>query len=131
MNSIFFPLASPSASKRADDASAAALARRCAHPCPAGDIVKAAIGRAADRAGFSTTRMRDIWYGDARQIESWEMDALRRGASEAEVDLAVAGIALARRRIEGHATPLAREVLASFDDALRILGRGPHVPSGK
>lgn len=44
----------------------------------AGEPVKTAIGRAAICAGFSITRARDIWYGDARRIDASEMDALRR-----------------------------------------------------
>jgi hypothetical protein len=121
------PIANHFASRTSENTSeeAAVLARRCSEPCPAGDYVKAAVGRAAERAGINYRRMRDIWYGDARRIDSWEMDALRRGAVEAEMDMAVAGISLARQRIAGHRDPLARKVIASFDDALRILGRAP------
>jgi hypothetical protein len=56
---------------------AATLIRKAAEPRPIGDSVKAAIRRAAQRLGFSFSRSKDIWYGDARRIDADEMDALR------------------------------------------------------
>jgi hypothetical protein len=56
---------------------AATLIRQAAEPRPVGDSVKAAIRRAAMRLGFSFSRSKDIWYGDARRIDAGEMDALR------------------------------------------------------
>lgn len=43
-----------------------------------GEGVKSTVARAARATGFSYTRARDIWYGDARRIDASEMDALRR-----------------------------------------------------
>jgi hypothetical protein len=59
---------------------AAILIRRVAEPRPVGDSVKAAIRRAAQALGFSFSRTKDIWYGDARRIDVSEMDALREQA---------------------------------------------------
>jgi hypothetical protein len=42
------------------------LVRRVAEPCPAGDSVKAAIGRAARRLKWKYTRARAFWYADDR-----------------------------------------------------------------
>ena len=60
---------------------ATTLIRRAAEPRPVGDSVKGAIRRAAYRIGFSFTRTKDIWYGDARRIDAEEMDALRKLAA--------------------------------------------------
>jgi hypothetical protein len=68
------------------------LVRRCAEPRPAGDQVKAAVRRASQRLGIPFSRVRDIWYGDARRIDAEEMDRLRRGAEKAELAQAVAAI---------------------------------------
>jgi len=38
------------------------------------------------------SRARDIWYGDARRINAYEMDRLRRGAAEAELAQALAAL---------------------------------------
>lgn len=43
-----------------------------------GEGIKTAIATAALAAGFTFTRARDIWYGDAKRIDAKEMDALRR-----------------------------------------------------
>lgn len=59
---------------------ASTLIRRVAEPRPVGDSVKAAIRRAARALGFSFSRAKDIWYGDARRIDPAEMDALRTQA---------------------------------------------------
>jgi hypothetical protein len=55
------------------------LVRRIAEPCPAGDSVKAAIGRASRRVGLGFTRVRAFWYADERiSVSAAEMDILRR-----------------------------------------------------
>lgn len=59
---------------------ASTLIRVAAEPRPVGDSVKSAIRRAARSLGFSFTRAKDIWYGDARRIDAEEMDALRKQA---------------------------------------------------
>lgn len=45
-----------------------AALRELSEPFPAGDRIKAAIARAAKRAGLSYWRTFDIWYGKARRI---------------------------------------------------------------
>lgn len=55
---------------------AAEYLRELAEPRPAGDPVKAAIDRAAKRAGFTYTRTFDLWYRKARRIEQFEQDAI-------------------------------------------------------
>jgi len=124
MTYLTIPIPLPK-SARSDKASeeARTLVRRCAEPCPAGDSVKEAIARAANRLGLPFTRTRDIWYGDARRIEAWEMDRMRAQATMAEVELAISGIEALRARLRASPTPLSREVLSSLDDAMRVLGR--------
>jgi hypothetical protein len=107
---------------------AATLVKQCSQPCPVGDAVKAAIGRAADRIGLPFSRVRDIWYGDARRIEAWEMERLRAGSEAAELDVAMAGIEAARRCLQASLSPLSREAIASLDRTMRILGRRPDAP---
>jgi hypothetical protein len=51
---------------------AAAALRELSEPWSRGDRVKAAIDRAARRAGLSYWRAFDIWYGKARRIEDVE-----------------------------------------------------------
>jgi hypothetical protein len=62
-------------------AEATLLIRKAAEPRLIGDSVKAAIGRVARKLGFSFSRAKDIWYGDARRIDAHEMDALRNLAA--------------------------------------------------
>src|ERR1700737_3261579 len=82
----------PNASYASSIDEAQTLVRRCAEPRPAGDQVKAAVRRASQRLGIPFSRVRDIWYGDARRIDAEEMDRLRRGAEKAELAQAVAAI---------------------------------------
>jgi hypothetical protein len=90
------------------------LVRRCAEPRPAGDLVKVAIFRASQRLNIPVSRVKDIWYGDARRIDAGEMDQLRRAAKEAELAQAVAAIELLRSKF------LTSPSLAS-DDAITSL----------
>ena len=71
---------------------ARALIRQCAEPCMAGELVKEGIFRASRRLAMPISRARDIWYGDARRINAYEMDRLRRGAAEAELAQALAAL---------------------------------------
>src|ERR1700722_10152096 len=75
------------------------LVRRCAEPRPAADGVKAAIRRASRRLDIPFSRVRDIWYGDARRIDAHEMDQLRRVARQAELAQAAAAIEFLRSKI--------------------------------
>ena len=66
---------------------AADLIRRVADPRPSGDSVKAAIGRAARRLGWSWNRAKDVWYADNRiSISADEMRALQTQTKEAKQD---------------------------------------------
>src|SRR5262245_515730 len=51
--------------------------KELALPCPAGDRVKSAIGRAAKESGLSYERTRKIWYGEAHRIEAAEIELVR------------------------------------------------------
>lgn len=53
------------------------LVKLAAEPHQVGDTIKRQINRAADRLGFTPGRAEDIWRGEARRIDSSEMDALR------------------------------------------------------
>src|SRR6267154_5611714 len=75
------------------------LVRRCAEPRPAGDQVKAAVRRASQRLGIPFSRVRDIWYGDARRIDAPEMDRLRQAAFRTEFTNAIAGIETLRNQM--------------------------------
>lgn len=92
-------------------AEAGRLLREVAEPVPAGDSVKAAIGRAANRVGkyiaphfrsrWHAGRAEDIWRGEARGVWAEEMDAIRRAADakaaeEARSELAELDARLAR-----------------------------------
>lgn len=46
-----------------------------------GDTVKVSIARAANSLGWSYSRTEDIWRTEARRIDAWEMDLLRRTAA--------------------------------------------------
>lgn len=57
------------------------LVRLLAEPCPAGDSVKAQIGRASRRVGLGFNRVRSFWYADERcAVSADELDTLRRAA---------------------------------------------------
>jgi hypothetical protein len=98
------------------------LVRRCAEPRPPGDLVKAAVARAASRAGLPFPRIREIWYGNARRIEAEEMDRLRREAEKAEVANAVAGIKTLRNRMLVSRSPASDQVVAGLNTVLEALG---------
>lgn len=55
---------------------AAEALHELAEPWVGGERVKRAIERAAKRAGLSYWRAFDIWYGKARQIQQFELDAI-------------------------------------------------------
>lgn len=69
------------ASAFSDNSSEISDAMRIVHfaaePRPPADSAKAAIRRACQRLGWTYTRTRDVWYGDARRITVAEMDQLR------------------------------------------------------
>ena len=62
---------------------ASSLVRRVAEPCPAGDSVKAAIGRAARKLRWNYTRVRAFWYADDRvTVTGDELNQLRAAAKQ-------------------------------------------------
>lgn len=69
--------ASEFSDKSSEISDAMRLVRLAAEPRIVGDSIKAAVNRAARTLGFTPTRTRDLWHGNARRIDSREMDALR------------------------------------------------------
>jgi hypothetical protein len=57
---------------------AARLVRLIAEPRAPGERIKVSITRAAARLGWSYRRTEDIWRMEARRIDSWQMDLMRR-----------------------------------------------------
>lgn len=62
---------------RQDVVEASIRVRTVCEPRPPNENDKACIARAADRLGWPYSRVREIWYRNARSIKAWEMDALR------------------------------------------------------
>jgi hypothetical protein len=60
---------------------AAALLRQLAEPAVPGESMKAAINRAARRAGIPAGLGKRLWYGEARRIDADTMDQLRERAA--------------------------------------------------
>jgi hypothetical protein len=124
------PTKLPNSSYTSSIDEAQTLVRRCAEPRPAADKVKAAIRRASQRLDIPFSRVRDIWYGDARRIDAHEMDRLRQGAEDAEFAQAVAGIEVLRNRMLESNLPASPQVFAALTAALSALelhadGRAP------
>jgi hypothetical protein len=90
-------------------AEASSLMRLLAEPGTPGESVKAAIRRAARRAGIDTGLGKRLWYGEARRIDADTMDRLRIAAD----DTKALGEAINARR-----TILAR--LAAVEAALGL-----------
>jgi hypothetical protein len=97
------------------------LVRKCAEPRPAADTVKAAIRRSSQRLQLSFTRIKDIWYGDARRIDAREMDRLRRVADETEIAQAMVGIELVIKNIENSGSPESAQVIEGLMAAVVTL----------
>lgn len=100
---------------------AAALIKRVADPRPSGDSVKAAIGRAARRLGWTWNRAKDVWYADARiSISADEMQDLKRRTKEADHDESI----LARiERLEAYMLATDAEFHSADIDRLRAMAR--------
>lgn len=60
---------------------AASLMRALAEPASPGESVKAAISRAARKAGIPASLGKRLWYGEARRIDADTMDQLRERAA--------------------------------------------------
>jgi len=105
--------------------------RRIAEPRPAGDLVKAAINRAAKRVGLPPRRVEDLWYAHASMVRAEEMDAIRQAdaARQAKEDAAreqaqrlgelFNGVA---ERLRTQDEDFHRDDIASLLDAARVLG---------
>jgi hypothetical protein len=111
---------SPNSSYASSIDEAQILVRRCAEPRPAGDQVKAAVRRTSQRLGISFSRVRDIWYGDARRIDAEEMDRLRRGAEKAELAQAIAAIEFLKNKA---VAPASQQVITNLHAALLAFQR--------
>lgn len=120
-------------SDKSDDSSevsdAMQMVQLAAEPRPVGDSVKAAINRSARRLGWSFTRTRDVWYGDARRIDVREMDALREierkrdeAATDAERRRKLEQLAVLRTRLSMRDPEFHREDIAALD--WMLCGRG-------
>lgn len=101
---------------------ASLLVRRVAEPRPVGDSIKAAIVRTARRLGFSYTRTRDIWYGNARRIDAAEMDQLREYAGRREAQIAIENMVVLRERLAKTDAEFHRQTIALLDSTLRQMG---------
>jgi hypothetical protein len=80
--------------------------------------VKAAIRRASQRLNIPFSRVRDIWYGDARRIDAEEMDRFRREAEKAELARAVAAIEFLRNKILASPSSASHQAITSLHAAL-------------
>jgi hypothetical protein len=109
---------SPKSSYASSIDEARTLVRQCAEPRPAGDLVKVAMFRASQRLSIPFSRVRDIWYGDARRIDADEMDQLRRAAKETELAQAVAAIEFLRSKILTSPSSASDEMITSLHAAL-------------
>jgi predicted phage-related endonuclease len=78
---------------------AAAALRELSEPWARGDRVKAAIERAARRAGLTYWRAFDIWYGKARRIEPHEIEAIETALSKRRKEVMRNEVAELRSRI--------------------------------
>jgi hypothetical protein len=70
------------------------------------DTIQACIARAAQRLGWSYVRTEDIWRKQAKRIESFEMDQLRRfGAARrhmpAEIAVKPRDVAESSKKVRG------------------------------
>jgi hypothetical protein len=102
---------------------AKALIRLCAEPRPAGDPVKGAIRRVSAQLHMPFVRVKAIWYGEARRIDSEEMDRLRRGAENAEIAQALAAIEfLANKALASPST--SQQMMTSLQAALLAFSPG-------
>src|ERR1700756_1700884 len=112
------PTKLPNSSSTSSIDEAQTLVRRCAEPRPAADKVKAAIRRASQRLNLPFSRVKDIWYGDARRIDAHEMDKLRQEAEKAELAQAVAAIEFLKNKFLAAPPSAPHQVIASLRAAL-------------
>ena len=99
------------------------LVRRCAKPSSTGESVKAAIRRASQLLSLPFSRVRNIWYGDARRIDAHEMDRLRQAAERADHLSAIAEMEALRGRLSPSATPTDRKIVCGLTAAIDAIRR--------
>jgi hypothetical protein len=104
-------------------AEASALLRSFVGDAPAGTKVKSLITSAAKAAGWTVTRAKDVWYGDARRIEAHEMDRLRSVAAKLEVDRTVNRLLVLRDGLAKTDPDFHRQTIDALERALRGMGR--------
>jgi len=107
----------------------AAQLRELSEPWERGDRTKAAIARAAQRAGLSYWRAFDIWYGKARRIEAHEAQRIAKAVDNKRIEGARNELHELRARLSRLESLLAqsdpnfhRESLAQTRSALRHVG---------
>lgn len=105
---------------------ASQLIRRVAGSRDVTDSIKAAIGRAALRLGWSYSRTKEIWYRNARRIDAHEIDQLRERAGRAEAELAIANLLALRERLAATDPHFHQPTIAALERALVGMG----VPMG-
>lgn len=96
-----------SASTEASD-----LLRRLVEPAPVGAHIETLIRSAAHKLGFTYSRAKSLWYGEARAILSIEMDALR-SATRAKQDEAESVARANYRRIQERLERIEAALLSS------------------
>jgi len=67
---------------RATREEAAKLIGKLGERLAPGQYIKVQLGRAAERLSWGQNRTREMYYGTARRIESWELDLLRQVVHE-------------------------------------------------
>jgi hypothetical protein len=124
-------ISSENSDKRSEISDAMRMVRIAAGPRLVGDSIKAAIGRAARALGWSFTRTRDIWYGDARRLDAKEFDALRAIQRERDAAITVAEkrrhleqIAVLRTRLSIRDADFHRSDIEALDFLLDALRQG-------
>src|SRR6266852_4093006 len=80
--------------------------------------IKTAIAYASRRLGWSYSRTKNIWYSNARRIDSKEMDKLRDETERAERERAIAAVVALRQQLADTNPKLYGETVDALDTAL-------------
>lgn len=94
--------------------------KELAEPRPVGDLVKAAIGRAARITGLTYTRAFDVWYGKARRIDADEAQRIEQALQNKREEEARNEIHDLRTRLLKMESRLAAEAANSGRTGLRL-----------
>lgn len=103
-------------------AEASILLKQVAGRRAASDSVKALIHRAARRLHWKQSRTKDIWYEDARRIDSFEMDTLRAEAARVEIEEARTRLLALRNGLAATDPDFHRDTIDALERALRGMG---------